>query len=180
QAMRKTTDLDDLAALLTLARAGDLPIDPAALRAATVHAVGRGGNLDAAHDAIADDEQRAGFLDGVVRGLARADRPRLPAVLTPAACDRLLDRDWSLAPNVGRYVLVSHGQRHPAHRLSATQALADLADRRLLSTEAVNHDVGLVWQGTEPAVADCLRLVGLLSATGVRRRGVLHLMRRAF
>src|SRR5262249_48602102 len=34
--------------------------------------------------------------------------------------------------------------------------------------------------GTEPAVADCLRLVGLLPATSVRRRGVLDLMRRAF
>jgi hypothetical protein len=180
QAVRKTTDLDDLAALLTLARAGDLPVDPAALRAATVHAVARGGDLDAAYDALAGDEQRAALLDGVVEGLAHADGPRLRAVLTPAACDRLLGRDWSRAPDVGGYVLVSHGQRHPAHRLNVTQALADLGDRRLLSAEAVNHAVGRVWRGTEPAVADCLRLVGLLSDTGVRRDGVLDLMRRAF
>lgn len=180
-AVRAATDLDDLTALLMLARAGDLPVEPATLRAATVRAVGRAGNLDAAYDALAhDEEQRIAFLDGVVEGLARADGPRLRAVLTPAACDRLMDLDWSLAPRVGGYVLVSHGQRHPTHRLSVTETLADLGDRRLLSTAAVDHAVGLVWQGTQPAVAECLRLVGALSAASVRRDGVLELTRRAF
>jgi hypothetical protein len=119
-----------------------------------------GGDLAAAYNLLASAEDRASLLDGVVDGLANADPAHLRAMLTPALCDRLADRDWLDAPRVGAYVLTSYGQRRREKRVGITGTLVDLADVGGLSDSMLDRHVAQLWAKGRPNVSECLRLLG--------------------
>jgi hypothetical protein len=178
-ALRDVVDGDDLVRVLSIVRDQSIVVEPADLRDGAARAARSGrGDLAAAYE-LAPEEA---LLDGVVDGLVGADGNHLRAVLVPALCDRLVDRDWTAAAGVGAYVLTLYGRRHREQRVAITESLVDLTDRGALGEADLDRYLTPLWAQGPPTVADCLRLVGpdgVLSASGRRRPGVLGLARTA-
>jgi hypothetical protein len=178
-ALREVVDGDDLVRVLTIVRDQSIGLVAADLRDGAARAARSGrGDLAAAYELAQDPA----LLDGVVDGLVGADANHLRAMLTPAICDRLVDRDWTVAGRVGAYVLTSYGRRHHDQRVAITETLVDLTDRDALIEADLDRHLAPLWAGGAPTVSECLRLIGpdgVLSAAGRRRPGIVALVRAA-
>ncbi|MFF5263037.1 hypothetical protein ACFY4C_29265 [Actinomadura viridis] len=103
---------------------------------------------------------RGALLEGVLAGLADADRETRRAVLDGDACDLLYEAPERLreVPVVALPVLASVGARRPEHRVAVTGELLRLAGEEPRSAPGASRALERVWR-RPPSAAECLTLL---------------------